>query len=71
MQSTYNYIRVTPAPKKRYKININILTQRILALILIIIQIATIKLLQDATICVFLIPLTILLLVSKENLLDL
>ena len=70
MQSTYKNIYINTIPKKRYKININILTQRILALILIIIQITTIKIIQDATICVLLIPLTILLLVSKENLLD-
>lgn len=71
MQYTYKNIYINITPKKKYRININILTQRLLALILIIIQIATIKILQDATICVLLIPLTILLLVTKENLLDL
>lgn len=71
MQGTYKNIYINTIPKKKYKLNINILTQRILALILIAIQIATIKIIQDVTICVLLVPLTILLLVSKENLLDL
>ena len=77
MQSTYNrtvinYSSLVAANhKKKYRINKILLTQKLLSIILIAFSIVTVKLLQDATITVLLLPLAFYLMFTKNEIIEL
>lgn len=76
MQSTYNRTEllysslVAAKHKKKYRINKIILTQKLLSIILIAFSILIVKLLQDTTITVILLPLAFYLMFTKNEILE-